>query len=146
MQCLQGGGYCQKFYCNLLFGEPVLVLGQRVIYTLCGHVTCNDRHMKDPFEAGMINLSELYIVLGCEHRKECCDYCGKLNYKAKGLRCANCLTKLYCGVECQVKDTYHLQIKCERGEMRKKKRSDASRKKEGVTLARESLGKLNVDN
>ena len=56
------------------------------------------------------------------------------------------MTKLYCGVECQVKDTYHLQIKCERGEKRKKKRSDASRKKEGVTLARESLGKLNVDN
>ena len=74
-----------------------------------------------------------------EHIKECCDYCGKLNHKAQGLRCAGCLKKLYCGVECQVKDTYHLQIKCERGEKRKKKRSDASRKEEGVGMLKERL-------
>ena len=55
------------------------------------------------------------------------------------MRCANCLTKLYRGVECQVKDTYHLQIKCERGEERKKKRSDASRKEEVVKYMMERL-------
>ena len=75
---------------------------------------------------------ELYTTLLGEHYKELCDYCGKLNLKAKGLRCGGCLTKLYCGVECQLKDTYHLQIKCEKGEKRKKKRSGASRKEEGV--------------
>ena len=64
----------------------------------------------------------------------------------KGLRCANCLTKLYCGVECQVKDTYHLRMKCERGEKRKKKRSDPTRKEEGVELVRERLAKLNAGN
>ena len=75
---------------------------------------------------------DLYDSLIGEHIKELCDYCGKLNSKAKGHRCAGCLTKLYCGVECQVHDTYHLQTKCEKGEKWKKKRSDASRKEEGV--------------
>ena len=79
------------YFSDTVTSEPVLVLGRMVIYALCGRITCIEHHKKDPFEAGMINLSELYIVLGCEHRKECCDYCGKLNYKAKGLRCANCL-------------------------------------------------------
>ena len=67
-----------------------------------------------------------------------------LNHKAKGLRCAGCLTKLYCGVECQVKDTYHLETKCERGEKRKKKRSDATRKEEGVEWVRERLAKIGL--
>ena len=74
----------------------------------------------------------MYGVLLGEHVRERCDYCGKLNHKAKGSRCADCLTKLYCGVECQVKDTYHLQTKCEKGEKRKKKSSGASRKEAGV--------------
>ena len=69
-----------------------------------------------------------------------------LNYKARGLRCAGCLTKLYCGVECQVKDTYHLETKCERGEKRKKKGSDASRKEEGVELMKGRLGMLSAGN
>ena len=87
---------------------------------------------------------ELYYMLAGEHNNECCDYCGQLNHKAKGLRCARCLTKLYCGVECQVQDTYHLETKCVRGEKRKKKRSDSARKEEGVEFVREWLAKCNA--
>ena len=78
----------------------------------------------------------MYTTLFAEHFQEVCDYCGKLNHKARGLRCERCLTKLYCGVECQVKDKYHLDNKCEKGEKRKKKRTDASRKEEGVEYIR----------
>ena len=123
---------------NTIAVEPTLVLGQSVTYTLCGSLTCFGLR-KGLHDAGRKKLREVNNVLCGEHLKECCDYCGKLNHKAKGLRCAGCLTKLYCGVECQVKDTYHLQIKCERGEKRKKKRSDASRKKEGVGMLKERL-------
>ena len=113
-------------------GDPVLVLGQIITFTLCGCDTCRVYHMEGPFESGRRKLMKLYNSLLGEHCKELCDYCGKLNSKAKGHRCAGCLTKLYCGVECQVQDTYHLQTNCENGEKRKKKRSDASRKEEGV--------------
>jgi len=112
-------------------GNPVIVLSQLVTYTLCGSETCLVFDNEEPFVAAIKDLSEGYFALCGEHVKEICDYCGRLNHKARGLRCAGCLTKLYCGVECQVKDTYHLEVKCERGEKRKKKRSDASRKKEG---------------
>ena len=44
-----------------------------------------------------------------------------------------------------MKDTYHLQ-KCKRGEKRKEKRSDASRKEEGVELLREMLEMLRAGN
>merc|ERR1719427_1568820 len=98
-------------------------------YILCGRESCCDHHSVP----GGMELTKLYDTLFSEHFKELCDYCGMLNHKAKGLRCERCLTKLYCGVECQVKDTYHLQkIKCEKGEKRKKKRSDDSRKEVGV--------------
>ena len=111
-----------------------IVLRQWMTYALCGQKTCVDRNMEEEgsFKAGRKKLSEQYLALAGDHVKELCDYCGNLNHKAKGLRCADCLTKLYCGVECQVKDTYHLQSKCERGERRKKKRSDVNRKKEGL--------------
>ena len=132
------------YWSNTIPGDPVLVLGQMVSYTLCGRVTCIERHKKDPFKTGMEKLIELGIVLYGEHINECCDFCGNLNHKAKGLRCAGCLTKLYCGVECQVKDTYHLETKCERGEKRKKKRSDATRKEEGVEWVRERLAKIGL--
>jgi len=115
--------------------DPVIMLGQAVTYTLCGRQTCKECHSEDTFAAGRRRLDALYLRLCGEHGKELCDYCGKTNHKAKGLRCAGCLTKLYCGVECQVKDIYHLQIKCEKGEKRKKKRSDSSRKKEGIKMA-----------
>ena len=123
-------------------GVPFLMLGQLVTYTLCGSVTCFGLHCKGPYEKMRKELNEANKMLG----GDCCDYCGKLNHKAKGLRCADCLTKLYCGVECQVKDTYHLQTKCERGEKRKKKRSDPTRKKEGVELVRERLANLGLVN
>jgi len=119
-------------------GKPVFVLGHLVTYTLCGSETCLVFDETEDFEAGMKGLSEGYFTLCGEHVKEICDYCGRLNHKAKGLRCAGCLTKLYCGVECQVKDTYHLQTKCERGEKRKKKRSDDNRKKEGRKINEKS--------
>ena len=112
-------------------GNPVIVLGHLVTYTLCGSETCLVFDREDAFVAATKDLSDGYVTLCGEHVKEICDYCGRLNHKARGLRCASCLTKLYCGIECQVKDTYHLEVKCERGEKRKKKRSDASRKKEG---------------
>jgi len=112
-------------------GNPVIVLGHLVTYTLCGSETCLVFDMEEAFVAAIKELSEGYITLSGEHVKEICDYCGRLNHKARGLRCAGCLTKLYCGVECQVKDTYHLEVKCEKGDKRKKKRSDESRKKEG---------------
>jgi len=116
-----------------IYNDPVIVLYESVTYALCGRETCCDRLWKaeGPFDAGRKKLNEQYFALAGDHIKELCDYCGKLNHKAKGLRCGGCLTKLYCGVECQVKDTYHLQSKCERGDKRKKKRSDPSRKKEG---------------
>jgi len=116
-------------------GDPVLVLGQVVTFTLCGCDTCRVYHMEGPFESGRRKLMKLYNSLLGEHCKELCDYCGKFNSKAKGHRCGGCLTKLYCGVECQVQDDYHLQTRCEKGEKRKKKRSDASRKEEGVRRA-----------
>ena len=47
---------------------------------------------------------EIINVLCGDHMEELCAYCVKMNHKANGLRCAGCLTKLYCGVECQVKD------------------------------------------
>jgi len=121
-------------------GYPVIVLGQTVTFTQCGSETCNKYISKTSFSAKLKELFEQYTTLGAEHMQELCDYCGKLNYKAKGLRCGGCLTKLYCGVECQVKDTYHLQLKCEKGEKRKKKRSDSSRKKEGVRFVKDRLG------
>jgi len=71
-----------------------------------------------------MELGEVYRRLFDEYMTELCDYCGKLNHKAKELRCAGCLTKLYCGVECQVKDTYHLQ-KCEKGDKRKERRRES---------------------
>ena len=43
-------------------------------------------------------------------------------HKVEGLGCADCLTKLDCGMESQVKDTYHLQSKCKRGERGGKRR------------------------
>ena len=107
--------------------DPVLLLGGNVAYASCGRKTCINQIYEDPFVAGRNELREEYSRLLGEHMKELCDYCGKLNHKARGLRCAGCLTKLYCGVECQVKDTYHLQSKCKRGDKRKKKRSDDSR-------------------
>jgi len=122
-------------------GDPVLVLGSDVTYTLCGRETCFDQTSLDTFEAGRKELREVYKRLLGEHMKELCDYCGKLNHKARGLRCERCLTKLYCGVECQVKDSYHLQTKCEKGEKRKKKRSDSRRKEEGVKIIMELYGK-----
>jgi len=114
--------------------DPVIVLHQLMTYALCGRETCYYSlwEAEGSFCEGRMKLDEQYCALAGDHMKEVCDYCGHLNHKAKGLRCADCLTKLYCGVECQVKDTYHLQSKCERGDKRKKKRSDNSRKKEGL--------------
>jgi len=106
-------------------GDPVLVLGSGVVYTLCGRETCIDQNRKNPFKAGRKDLREVYRRLFDEYMTELCDYCGKLNHKAKELRCAGCLTKLYCGVECQMKDTYHLQTKCENGGKRKERRRDS---------------------
>jgi len=119
-------------------GDPTIVLGQIVTFSQCGSETCNGKKFltKDYLK----ELWELYITLTGEHVQELCDYCGKFNYKAKGLRCGGCLTKLYCGVECQVRDSYHLQVKCEKGEKRKKKRSDSSRKEEGVKFVQKRLG------
>ena len=121
-------------------GDPVLVLGQTVTFSLCGRETCNKHINEDSFKSQVSGLFELYTRLCAEHMQEVCDYCGKLNHKAKGHRCAGCLTKLYCGVECQVKDTYHLQVKCEKGEKRKKKRSYSSRKEEGVKFVQKRVG------
>jgi len=117
-------------------GDPVLVLEELITYTLCGRDTCLKDSFafpqgKDLFVAGKKELYDVYTTLCGEHVKELCDYCGKPNNKFKGSRCSGCLTKLYCGVECQMKDTYHLQTKCDKGEQRKKKRSGANRKKDG---------------
>ena len=123
---------------SIIPDDPAIVLGQIVTFSQCGSETCNGRkYIKKDY---LKELWELYIRLGGEHVQEFCDYCGKFNYKAKGLRCAGCLTKLYCGVECQVKDTYHLQVKCEKGEKRNKKRSDSSRKEEGVKFVQKRVG------
>ena len=123
---------------SIIPDDPAIVLGQIVTFSQCGSETCNGRkYIKKDY---LKELWELYIRLSGEHVQEFCDYCGKFNYKAKGLRCAGCLTKLYCGVECQVKDTYHLQVKCEKGEKRKKKRSDSSRKEEGVKFVQKRVG------
>jgi len=120
--------------------DPAIVLGQIVTFSRCGRETCKENATKFISKGYLKELWELYIRLGGEHLQELCDYCGKFNYKARGLRCAGCLTKLYCGVECQVKDTYHLQVKCEKGDKRKKKRSDSSRKEEGVKFVQKRLG------
>jgi len=112
--------------------DPVIMLWQSATFALCERKVCHDLSEGSHHE-GRKELDELYLTLYGEHFKELCDYCGKFNHKAKGLRCERCKTKLYCGVDCQVKDTYHLQkIKCEKGEKRKKKRSDARRKEVGV--------------
>jgi len=119
--------------------DPVIVLQQTFNYALCDRQVCFDLS-EDYHDAGGKELADLYLKLIGEHVKELCDYCGKLNDKAKGLRCGRCKTKLYCGVECQVKDTYHLQkIECKKGEKRKKKRTDSSRKEDGVKETREKV-------
>jgi len=125
-------------------GDPVIVLRRTVTFSHCGSETCIKYIQQDPFVSRVSELSNMYITLSGEHVQEICDYCGRLNYKAKGLRCARCLTKLYCGVECQVRDTYHLQVKCEKGEKRKKKRGDSRRKEEGIEFARSRMGGGNV--
>ena len=108
------------------------MFGLTVAFTQCGSETCQE-YISDSFEARLKELSELYINLVGEHMQELCDYCGKLNDNAVGLRCGGCLTKLYCGVECQVKDIYHQPpITCQKGEKRKKKRGDDTRKEKGV--------------
>jgi len=119
--------------------DPVIVLKQTITNALCDRKVCIDLS-KDYHDAGENELIDMYLKLVGEHVKELCDYCGKMNDKAKGLRCGRCKTKLYCGVECQVKDTYHLQkIECKKGEKRKKKRSDSSRKENGVKETMENV-------
>jgi len=113
-------------------GDPVFVLKQKITYSLCNRKACFDIS-EDSYDAVGYELNNMYLKLYGEHVKELCDYCGKMNDKAKGLRCGRCKTKLYCGVECQVKDIYHLQkIECKKGGKRKKKRTDSSRKEDGV--------------
>ena len=113
------------------------MLGETVSLSVCGRETCNEHIYEKSFISRLKDINDVYTQLLGEHIQEVCDYCGKLNYKAKGHRCSGCLTKLYCGVECQVKDRYHLDSMCEKGEKRKQKRSDSSRKEEGVKIVKE---------
>jgi len=100
----------------VLITDPVIVLRQTTNYALCGRKMCFDIS-EGSHCAGEKELYGLYVTLIGEHCRELCDYCGKLNHKAKGHRCGRCKTKLYCGVECQEKDTYHLEkIMCKKGD------------------------------
>ena len=110
--------------------EPAVIIHGEAVYYLCGRRSCKQSIVESSLEKELDDVREQYGTLGWEHRHEICDYCGQLNQEVRGHRCARCLTKVYCGLDCQRNDTTHLMM-CKKGDERKKKRSNGKRKEKG---------------
>ena len=110
--------------------EPAVIIHGSVVYYLCGSRSCKQSIVESSLSKELDDVREQYGTLGWEHRHEICDYCGQLNQEVRGHRCARCLTKVYCGLDCQRNDTTHLMM-CKKGDKRKKKRSNGKRKEKG---------------
>lgn len=102
----------------LLRSAQILIFGQDLAYCLCSSKNCRERW--SAYSTEMI-LYKKYANLFADYGAEICDYCGSLNHEVRGHRCAGCKTKIYCGVECQAKDTVHRMF-CEKKGKRKTKR------------------------
>ena len=113
----------------------ILTLCPELAYCLCNSKNCRERWSAYSTEM----FYEKYINLIADYRREICDYCGSLNHEVRGYRCAGCKTKIYCGVECQAKDTVHRMF-CEKKGKRKKKRGHDIRREKSRELLKDILG------
>merc|ERR1712098_1016890 len=117
---------------EILSTIPVLMMGRGLYFSICGKATCLNSPQKDEFMKTRKFLQDFYISLLWEYSGERCDYCDGFNQDMKGHRCARCKTKVYCGVECLIKDTVHLKLcRSQQGDDRKKKQPGSIRRETG---------------
>jgi len=129
MVCVQNAAVYENMFCtNTTMVYPVLVINFALTYVVCDKKSCEESQRDPTLLLEVFRMSELYPRLDYEYGREVCDYCFWFNKEVRGHRCAGCKTKVYCGMECLLKDEVHLK-ECKKMRRKRKKGNDVRREK-----------------